>query len=157
MLKLPERLQLEIPSTQRAATLLPGSRTRSGEYTEFKLDRPVRRPQQQGIRIYSAAVKPGHHRTPFDECKSRCPSGQWAEVSIESRKFGFSSREPSAHGLDPWDEILGLGLGPSEAATLWLGFLRSLQQRGLSGVRLVGAISFGAERQMAAPAPLHDV
>jgi transposase-like protein len=34
-------------------------------------------------------------------------------------------------------EILGLGLGPSEAATFWLGFLRSLQQRRLAGVRLV--------------------
>lgn len=34
-------------------------------------------------------------------------------------------------------EILGLGLGPSEAATFWLAFLRSLQQRGLAGVRLV--------------------
>jgi transposase-like protein len=34
-------------------------------------------------------------------------------------------------------EILGLGLGPSEAATFWLTFLRSLQQRGLAGVRLV--------------------
>jgi putative transposase len=34
-------------------------------------------------------------------------------------------------------EILGLGLGPSEAATFWLGFLRGLQQRGLVGVRLM--------------------
>jgi putative transposase len=34
-------------------------------------------------------------------------------------------------------EILGLGLGPSEAATFWLGFLRGLQQRGLAGVKLV--------------------
>jgi hypothetical protein len=33
-------------------------------------------------------------------------------------------------------EILGLGLGPSEAATFWLGFLRGLQQRGLTGVKL---------------------
>jgi transposase-like protein len=30
-----------------------------------------------------------------------------------------------------------LGLGPSEAATFWLGFLRTLQQRGLAGVKLV--------------------
>jgi transposase-like protein len=34
-------------------------------------------------------------------------------------------------------EILGLGLGPSEAATFWLGFLRGLEQRGLAGVKLV--------------------
>jgi len=39
--------------------------------------------------------------------------------------------------IDGRREILGLGLGPSEAATFWLGFLRGLQQRGLAGVKLV--------------------
>ncbi len=34
-------------------------------------------------------------------------------------------------------EILGLGLGPSEAATFWLGFLRGLEKRGLRSVKLV--------------------
>lgn len=34
-------------------------------------------------------------------------------------------------------EILGLGLGPSEAATFWLDFLRGLIKRGLRGVKLV--------------------
>jgi len=34
-------------------------------------------------------------------------------------------------------EILGLGVGPSEAATFWLDFLRGLQRRGLAGVKLV--------------------
>jgi len=34
-------------------------------------------------------------------------------------------------------EILGLGLGPSEAATFWIEFLRSLVRRGLKGVKLV--------------------
>ena len=34
-------------------------------------------------------------------------------------------------------EILGLGLGPSEAAVFWLDFLRSLEKRGLKGVKLV--------------------
>ena len=34
-------------------------------------------------------------------------------------------------------EILGLGLGPSEAAIFWLGFLRGLEKRGLKGVKLV--------------------
>jgi putative transposase len=43
----------------------------------------------------------------------------------------------SAVNADGRREILGLGLGPSEAATFWLGFLRSLQQRGLAGVKLV--------------------
>jgi putative transposase len=34
-------------------------------------------------------------------------------------------------------EILGLGLGESEAKELWLAFLRGLRQRGLRGVQLV--------------------
>ncbi len=34
-------------------------------------------------------------------------------------------------------EIIGLGLGPSEAETFWTGFLRSLRARGVGGVRLV--------------------
>lgn len=34
-------------------------------------------------------------------------------------------------------EILGLGLGASEFAVFWLDFLRSLQKRGLKGVKLV--------------------
>lgn len=34
-------------------------------------------------------------------------------------------------------EILGVDIGDSEDATFWIGFLRSLKQRGLTGVRLV--------------------
>jgi transposase-like protein len=34
-------------------------------------------------------------------------------------------------------EILGLGIGPSEAATFWIDFLRTLVKRGLKGVKLV--------------------
>jgi len=34
-------------------------------------------------------------------------------------------------------EIIGLGLGPSEAETFWMDFLRSLKARGLEGVKLV--------------------
>ena len=34
-------------------------------------------------------------------------------------------------------EIIGLGVGPSEAETFWTEFLRSLRARGLGGVRLV--------------------
>src|ERR687886_654202 len=34
-------------------------------------------------------------------------------------------------------EIVGLGLGPSEAETFWATFLRGLLRRGLAGVRLV--------------------
>ena len=35
-------------------------------------------------------------------------------------------------------EIIGLGVGPSEAETFWMDFLRSLKARGLDGVKLVG-------------------
>ncbi|GLK29705.1 hypothetical protein GCM10017608_36440 [Agromyces luteolus] len=34
-------------------------------------------------------------------------------------------------------EILGLGIGESEAKEFWIGFLRGLRQRGLTGVKLV--------------------
>ena len=34
-------------------------------------------------------------------------------------------------------EIIGLGIGPSEAETFWTDFLRSLKARGLDGVKLV--------------------
>jgi putative transposase len=34
-------------------------------------------------------------------------------------------------------EVLGVATGPSEAETFWKGFLRSLADRGLRGVKLV--------------------
>ena len=34
-------------------------------------------------------------------------------------------------------EVLGMGIGPSEAETFWLDFLRKLRHRGLRGVKLV--------------------
>jgi len=34
-------------------------------------------------------------------------------------------------------EIIGLGVGPSEAETFWMVFLRSLKARGIDGVKLV--------------------
>ena len=34
-------------------------------------------------------------------------------------------------------EIVGLGIGPSEAEPFWSGFLKSLVKRGLKGVKLV--------------------
>jgi len=42
-------------------------------------------------------------------------------------------------GLDrrPWGEIVGLGIGPSQAEPFWSAFLKGLVKRGLSGVKLV--------------------
>ncbi|GGN39154.1 hypothetical protein GCM10011578_085360 [Streptomyces fuscichromogenes] len=37
-------------------------------------------------------------------------------------------------------EVLGLMVGDSESETFWKEFLRSLRERGLSGVRLVAAV-----------------
>jgi transposase-like protein len=42
-------------------------------------------------------------------------------------------RGPSARGLDPWGEIVGLHIGPSEAETFWSTFLKSLARRGRRG------------------------
>ena len=36
-------------------------------------------------------------------------------------------------------EILGFGLGPSEAVIFWLGFLRGLEKQRLKGVKLVAS------------------
>lgn len=42
-----------------------------------------------------------------------------------------------AANTDGRREIIGLGVGPSEAETFWMDFLRSLRARGLDGVKLV--------------------
>jgi putative transposase len=43
----------------------------------------------------------------------------------------------TAVNTDGRREILGLGIGPSEAAVFWGDFLRTLKNRGLAGVKLV--------------------
>ena len=43
----------------------------------------------------------------------------------------------TAVNTDGRREILGLGIGPSEAAVFWSDFLRTLKHRGLAGVKLV--------------------
>jgi transposase-like protein len=42
-----------------------------------------------------------------------------------------------AVNTDAKREIVGLHIGPSQAETFWLGFLKSLARRGLRGVELV--------------------
>lgn len=37
---------------------------------------------------------------------------------------------------DAWREVLGMDIGPSEAATFPIAFLRKLARRGLRGVKL---------------------
>jgi putative transposase len=42
-----------------------------------------------------------------------------------------------AANTDGRREIVGLGIGPSEAETFWAGFLKTLLKRGLKGIKLV--------------------
>jgi len=42
-----------------------------------------------------------------------------------------------AANTDGRREIVGLGIGPSEAETFWSTFLKSLVKRGLKGVKLI--------------------
>jgi putative transposase len=48
-----------------------------------------------------------------------------------------------AANTDGRREIIGLGIGPSEAETFWMDFLRSLKARGLTGVKLVVSDAHG--------------
>ena len=72
--------------------------------------------------------------------------GEWPYLWLDATylKDRESGRVVSVAGIiamavnrDGRREILGLGLGPSEAATFWIDFLRSLAKRGLRGVKLV--------------------
>jgi putative transposase len=46
-------------------------------------------------------------------------------------------REPSAHGLDPWGQVLGVELANRESRSSWREFLLALKERGLFGVEFV--------------------
>ena len=51
-------------------------------------------------------------------------------------------------------EIVGLGIGPSEAEPFWSGFLKGLVKRGLDNIKLVKRAAPGQERRMLAPRAL---
>ena len=61
----------------------------------------------------------------------------YLKVREDGRVVSVAAIIATAVNTDGRREILGLGLGPSEAAVFWLDFLRSLERRGLKGVRLV--------------------
>ena len=46
-------------------------------------------------------------------------------------------RGPSAHGLDPWGQVIGVDLANRESRSSWRAFLLALKERGLSGVEFV--------------------
>lgn len=51
-----------------------------------------------------------------------------------------------AANTDGRREIIGLGLGPSEAETFWMDVLRGLKARGLDGPKLVISDAQGGPR-----------
>jgi integrase len=56
-------------------------------------------------------------------------------------------RGPSAHGLDPWGQVLGVDLANRESRTSWRGFLLALKERGLFGVEFVVSDDYEGLRQ----------
>ena len=48
----------------------------------------------------------------------------------------YSLSQPRETGREREREIVGLGLGPSEAEPFWINFPRGLQTRGLEGTKL---------------------
>ena len=61
----------------------------------------------------------------------------YLKVREDGRVVSIAAIIATGVNTDGRREILGLGLGPSEAAVFWLDFLRGLERRGLKGVKLV--------------------
>jgi putative transposase len=77
---------------------------------------------------------------------SRPIEGSWPYLWIDAtylksrqggRIVGVATIVAVAVNIDGRREVLGVATGPSEAEVFWTGFLRSLADRGLRGVRLV--------------------
>jgi putative transposase len=51
----------------------------------------------------------------------------------------WDGRGPSAHGLDPWGQVLAVELANRESRSSWRDFLMELKARGLHGVEFVVA------------------
>lgn len=77
---------------------------------------------------------------------SRPIEGEWPYLWLDAtylkvrqagRVVSVAAIIACAVNTDGRREILGLGVGESEAKEFWLDFLRGLRQRGLSGVKLV--------------------
>ncbi len=61
----------------------------------------------------------------------------YVKVRQNSRVVSVAVIVAVAVNSDGRREVLGMDIGPSEAETFWLGFLRKLARRGLRGVKLV--------------------
>ena len=80
------------------------------------------------------------------EFLNRPLSGEWPYVWLAAtylkvrqggRIVSVAAIIAVAANTDGRREIIGLGLGPSEAETFWMDFLRGLKARGLDGTKLV--------------------
>jgi putative transposase len=80
------------------------------------------------------------------EFLNRPLSGEWPYLWLDAtylkarqggRIVSVAAIIAVAANTDGRREIIGLGIGPSEAETFWMDFLRSLKARGLAGVKLV--------------------
>jgi putative transposase len=80
------------------------------------------------------------------EFLNRPLSGEWPYVWLDAtylkqrqggRIVSVAAIIAVAANTEGRREIIGLGVGPSEAETFWMDFLRSLKARGLDGVKLV--------------------
>jgi hypothetical protein len=80
----------------------------------------------------------GALKAPLDGLGMRWPylwlDATYLKVRDGGRVVSIAAIIATAVNQDGRREIIGLGLGPSEAATFWLGFLRDLHKRGLTGV-----------------------
>ena len=88
-----------------------------------------------------------------DEFLNRPLTGEWPYVWLDAtylkvrqggRIVSVAAIIAVAANTDGRSEIIGLGIGPSEAETFWMDFLRGLKARGLDGTKLV--ISDAAQR-----------
>jgi hypothetical protein len=88
----------------------------------------------------------GHRREGGRVASNRPLTGEWPYVWLDAtylkvrqggRIVPVAAIIAVAANTEGRREIIGLGIGPSEAETFWTECLRSLRARGLGGVRLV--------------------
>ena len=105
----------------------------------------IRRPASGGTFRWTQRF-PAYLNERVDSFLNRPLDGEWSYLWLDAtylkvRKGGrvVSVAAIVACGVnqDGRREILGLGIGETEAAPFWIEFLRSLRQRGLDGVKLV--------------------
>ena len=61
----------------------------------------------------------------------------WMRVRRDGRIVSVAGIVAVGVNNDGRREVLGMAIGPSEAETFWMEFLRTLARRGLRGVKLV--------------------